>query len=197
MVFPFPNSSATCSRQRLDRYESRTLSSVFLHWSGISGRGRLASLNDVTRWSVALSAILFRVSIVVFAMVRVVPDARPSATKQDRAATPSSAAPSRSASATSSDSESPPDPLGEARTLAQKGDFEGAIKKYQQLLQERPKSPDAYAGLTRVYLKKKSTGPRPSRIRIASSTTKTISPGQTLRAKKSAATFVDMACRWL
>jgi tetratricopeptide (TPR) repeat protein len=88
-------------------------------------------------------------------MVRVVPDARPSATKQDQAATPSSAAPSRSASATSSDSDSPPDPLGEARTLAQKGDFEGAIKKDQQLLQERPKSPDAYAGLTRVYLKKK------------------------------------------
>jgi tetratricopeptide (TPR) repeat protein len=102
-----------------------------------------------------LSAILFRVFIVVFAMVRVVPDARPSATKQDQAATPSSAAPSRSASATSSDSDSPPDPLGEARTLAQKGDFEGAIKKYQQLLQERPKSPDAYAGLTRVYLKKR------------------------------------------
>jgi tetratricopeptide (TPR) repeat protein len=101
-----------------------------------------------------LSAILFRVSaIVVFAMVRVVPDARPSATKQDQAATPLSAAPSRSSSATSLDS--PPDPLGEARTLAQKGDFDGAVKKYQQLLQEKPKSPDAYAGLTRVYLKKK------------------------------------------
>ncbi len=101
-----------------------------------------------------MSAILFRVSaIVVFAMVRVVPDASPSATKQDQAAMPLSAAPSRSSSATSLNSS--PDPLGEARTLAQKADFDGAIKKYQQLLQERPKSPDAYAGLTRVYLKKK------------------------------------------
>jgi tetratricopeptide (TPR) repeat protein len=48
-----------------------------------------------------------------------------------------------------------PDPLGEARILSRKGDFDGAIQKYQQLLQERPKSPDAYAGLTHVYLKKK------------------------------------------
>ena len=46
-------------------------------------------------------------------------------------------------------------PLGEATTLARKGDFDAAIEKYQQLLKERPNSPDAYAGLTRVYLKKK------------------------------------------
>lgn len=39
--------------------------------------------------------------------------------------------------------------------LARKGDFDAAIKKYQQLLQEKPKSPDAYAGLARCYLKKK------------------------------------------
>jgi len=49
----------------------------------------------------------------------------------------------------------PPDPLGEARALIRKGDFDAAIEKYRQLLEERPKSPDAYAGLTRVYLKKK------------------------------------------
>jgi tetratricopeptide (TPR) repeat protein len=49
----------------------------------------------------------------------------------------------------------PPDPLGEARALIRKGDFDAAIEKYRQLLLERPKSPDAYAGLTRVYLKKK------------------------------------------
>lgn len=39
--------------------------------------------------------------------------------------------------------------------LAREGDFDAAIKKYQQLLQEKPKSPDAYAGLARCYLKKK------------------------------------------
>jgi tetratricopeptide (TPR) repeat protein len=48
----------------------------------------------------------------------------------------------------------PPNPLGDAKALARKGDFDGAIEKYQKLLQERPKSPDAYAGLTRVYLMK-------------------------------------------
>ena len=47
------------------------------------------------------------------------------------------------------------DPLGDAKVLARKGDFDGALEKYQKLLQERPKSPDAYAGLTRVYLQKK------------------------------------------
>jgi tetratricopeptide (TPR) repeat protein len=52
-------------------------------------------------------------------------------------------------------SAAPPDPLGEAKALVRKGDFDAAIQKYQQLLEERPKSPDAYAGLTRVYLKKK------------------------------------------
>jgi predicted aspartyl protease len=39
--------------------------------------------------------------------------------------------------------------------LARKGDCDAAIKKYQQVLQEKPKLPDAYAGLTRCYLKKK------------------------------------------
>lgn len=39
--------------------------------------------------------------------------------------------------------------------LDRKGNFEAAITKYQQYLQEKPKSPDAYAGLTRCYLKKK------------------------------------------
>jgi tetratricopeptide (TPR) repeat protein len=46
-------------------------------------------------------------------------------------------------------------PLGEAKEFYRKGDFDRAIQKYQQVLQEKPDSPDAYAGLTRVYLKKK------------------------------------------
>jgi len=47
------------------------------------------------------------------------------------------------------------DPLGNAKALFREGDFDGAIQKYQQILQEIPNSPEAYAGLTRVYLKKK------------------------------------------
>jgi len=39
--------------------------------------------------------------------------------------------------------------------LAGKGDCDAAIKKYQEVIQEKPKSPDAYAGLARCYLKKK------------------------------------------
>ena len=62
---------------------------------------------------------------------------------------------SSAAPAPVSNSVAPPDPLGEAKRLYRKGDFDGAIQKYQQYLLDKPKSPDAYAGLTRVYLKKK------------------------------------------
>jgi len=48
----------------------------------------------------------------------------------------------------------PANPLGDAKALVRKGDFDAAIGKYQQLLHERPNSPDAFAGLARVYLKK-------------------------------------------
>ena len=48
-----------------------------------------------------------------------------------------------------------PDSLRDARDFYRKGDFDHAIQKYQQLLQEQPNSGEAYAGLTRVYLKKK------------------------------------------
>jgi tetratricopeptide (TPR) repeat protein len=51
--------------------------------------------------------------------------------------------------------ESTRDPVGEARELYSKGNFDAAITKYKQLLGERPKSPDAYAGLIRAYLKEK------------------------------------------
>lgn len=47
-------------------------------------------------------------------------------------------------------------PLGEAKILYRKGDFTGAISRYQQVLQQNPLSPDAYAGLIRVYLKQKN-----------------------------------------
>jgi tetratricopeptide (TPR) repeat protein len=46
-------------------------------------------------------------------------------------------------------------PLGLARALYRKGDFAGAVAAYQGMLQQHPQSPDAHAGLVRVYLKQK------------------------------------------
>jgi tetratricopeptide (TPR) repeat protein len=45
--------------------------------------------------------------------------------------------------------------LGDARDLYRKGDFDGALAKYQDILKAHPRSPDAYAGEIRVYLKQK------------------------------------------
>ena len=58
-------------------------------------------------------------------------------------------------SSESAESAAQPNALREAKEFYRKGDFDHAIQKYQQLLQEKPNSPDVYAGLTRVYLKKK------------------------------------------
>ncbi|MGC2198518.1 MAG: aspartyl protease family protein [Terriglobales bacterium] len=46
-------------------------------------------------------------------------------------------------------------PLSVALILYRKGDFDNAVAKYQEALQADPKSSEAYAGLTRVYLKRK------------------------------------------
>jgi tetratricopeptide (TPR) repeat protein len=48
-----------------------------------------------------------------------------------------------------------PDALAEAARLYQQGQFDAAIKKYQQILTEKPNSPQSYAGLARAYLKQK------------------------------------------
>ena len=48
-----------------------------------------------------------------------------------------------------------PDLLSAAQRFYGKGDFDHAIQNYQRVLQETPNSPDAYAGLARVYLKRK------------------------------------------
>jgi tetratricopeptide (TPR) repeat protein len=50
----------------------------------------------------------------------------------------------------------PPSPLAEARVLYEKGDFEAALDKYQHIVDAKPQSPDAYAGLIRTYLKMKN-----------------------------------------
>jgi Tfp pilus assembly protein PilF len=47
-------------------------------------------------------------------------------------------------------------PLGDARILYGRGDFFGAIASYNKFLEQHPQSPDAYAGLTRIYLKQKN-----------------------------------------
>jgi tetratricopeptide (TPR) repeat protein len=46
--------------------------------------------------------------------------------------------------------------LGEARVLYRKGDFDGAIGKYQEFLKDHPGSPDAYAGIVRAQLKQRN-----------------------------------------
>jgi tetratricopeptide (TPR) repeat protein len=46
-------------------------------------------------------------------------------------------------------------PLAKAKDLFNHGDFDHASEIYSRLIQEYPNSGDAYAGLTRVYLKKK------------------------------------------
>lgn len=50
----------------------------------------------------------------------------------------------------------PPDALAEAARLYHEGQFDAAIQKYQQILIEKPNSSEAYASLTRVYLKQKN-----------------------------------------
>jgi tetratricopeptide (TPR) repeat protein len=45
--------------------------------------------------------------------------------------------------------------LGEALVLYRKGEFNAAISKYQDYLKDHPQSPDAVAGMVRVYLKQK------------------------------------------
>jgi tetratricopeptide (TPR) repeat protein len=49
-----------------------------------------------------------------------------------------------------------PDDLTAAALLYRQGQFDAAIQKYRQFLTEKPNSAEAYAGLTRVYLKQKN-----------------------------------------
>ncbi len=50
----------------------------------------------------------------------------------------------------------PSDPLEAALLLYRKGEFDSALTKYQEVLKDHPQSPDAYAGVVRVYLKQKN-----------------------------------------
>jgi tetratricopeptide (TPR) repeat protein len=72
--------------------------------------------------------------------------------------------------------------LSEAQGFYRRGDFYHAMQTYQQVLQESPKSADAYAGLTRVYLKKKDVKQADATItaglRIADSPTLHVALGE-------------------
>src|SRR5579872_7177303 len=46
--------------------------------------------------------------------------------------------------------------FAEAGRLYYQGQFDAAIQKYQQIIADKPNSSEAYAGLTRVYLKQKN-----------------------------------------
>jgi tetratricopeptide (TPR) repeat protein len=95
--------------------------------------------------------LLFGLSFVCFWTVAV-----PTGSAQSSAANQTQAAPRLAGSLSPPTAVSfLPSPLAEARTLFRKGEFDAAIEKYRQILQEKPKSPDAYAGLIRTYLKKK------------------------------------------
>jgi len=78
------------------------------------------------------------------------------ATTPQSAAPAAPPAPQSSPPATPQPAGTPPaGPLAEALAFYRKGEFDAAIQKYQQILQENPKSSDAYAGMARAYLKKK------------------------------------------
>lgn len=74
------------------------------------------------------------------------PDVTPTARQPGAAdATHTIAAPDRTAN-----------PLGEALAYYRSGNFDHALAKYQDYLRDHPQSPDAYAGMIRVYLKEKN-----------------------------------------
>jgi thioredoxin-like negative regulator of GroEL len=119
----------------------------------------MATLTGIRRLFLAggiflVVVIVVGILVIFFALPAVAQETTPQASPPDRqeAPLPSPLAPVFSPSAETS--EAPRTPLGDAMELARKGDCDAAIKKYQQVLEEKPKSPDAYAGMTRCYLKK-------------------------------------------
>jgi tetratricopeptide (TPR) repeat protein/predicted aspartyl protease len=66
-----------------------------------------------------------------------------------------STAPTTPSSASAKPSITPPHPVDEAANLYRKGNFDAAIQKYQAIIEGKTDLAQAYAGLTRVYLKKR------------------------------------------
>jgi tetratricopeptide (TPR) repeat protein len=85
-----------------------------------------------------------------------VTDGQKSSLPAPSSASPSAVAPGGSTpSYFSTFTQATPDPLAEANRHYRRGEFDAAIQSYNAVLQKNPKSPDAYAGLTRVHLKQK------------------------------------------
>jgi tetratricopeptide (TPR) repeat protein len=75
-----------------------------------------------------------------------------------------------------------PDDLTAAALLYRQGQFDAAIQKYRQFLTEKPNSAEAYAGLTRVYLKQKMSN-WPTRPFPRASRSRTVQPSRSRWAK--------------
>lgn len=102
--------------------------------------------------------VLTLLSVHCFGQSNTTPPAPTPATPTGDAQTLPAAAPPGTGAAAAATVAPPPNLLGEALALYRKGNLEGAIAKYQAILQEKPKSPDAFAGLIRVYLKENKVG---------------------------------------
>ena len=96
------------------------------------------------RWALCV-ILLFELNSVVFGTSEFI-DNQSQSSSSDQSPSSSAATPSTlqssSAAAISAEPAAAPDPFGEATRLYRKGDFDGAVQKYQQLLQEKPNSPD-------------------------------------------------------
>ena len=92
---------------------------------------------------------LFNVLIVLSLFLRAI------AQQTSPASAPPVEAVSNPTSLAASLSSGPATPLHDALMLYLKGDFDGAIGKYHELLNQKQNLPEAYAGLIRTYLKKK------------------------------------------
>ena len=115
------------------------------------------------------SLVLGLMSVAGFAQSATNPPTPPAAlaspkTQENPISSPVSAAPATATAVVTSSATAataPPEPalanpLGEAIALYRKGNFNGAIARYQELLKDHPNSPDAFAGEVRVYLKQKN-----------------------------------------
>jgi tetratricopeptide (TPR) repeat protein len=108
--------------------------------------------------ALSLGLILALVPLPIFAQSPATQPSTPQASAaEDKTAHPAPEPPAAPTPSTSSAATPPAvaNPLAEARILYRKGDFDGALGKYQEFLKDQPQTPDAYAGEVRVYLKQK------------------------------------------
>lgn len=95
---------------------------------------------------------LARLALVLFAVSVVLRVAAQQSNSSASTPPPATSAPTPSPAPSSA---APPNPLHEALLLYRKGDFDGAVNKYRELVGAKQNIPEAYAGLIRTYLKKR------------------------------------------